>query len=477
MQLATHSLSALLCDGDWRVAQQRTRSQINQRRYRQRKKKALGQLEEHVEMLRIVVADLEAKLSQHRYALPPPVSSGAGAARLTTEYFELFEFGLRQTSDPISTTQMAFLYSVMAPTLTFMDDEEAGFAKLLRQWNLYCSVFSTFQWKFHDVDVVFDADGEVLVKAVVSMQLRLSRSSIALVFPNLRASNVPVPELVGKVLQVPSVFHFRISKSMHQVLSIVIDADVTAAALKLLHGDLTAIVPARKRAADHKYRAKKKQSQAQLQDKVIRLRVHVAQLEEQLQSQQLAIPAPIPTFAGMANVAREFFSVFENGFSAPSEPAYKDQLHFLYCTTAPNFSFMGEADGMAMLFQQWGFYTKVFASFKHECKRADTVALTDDEIVVEARTTLHLRLSRASVATIYPNLIATNEPLVQSLIGQELCVPMLAFFYLYKDTTAVHTFVVDADIATAAINLLGNAVDAAAALEKSRLEATAKLNL
>ncbi|EQC33316.1 hypothetical protein SDRG_09294 [Saprolegnia diclina VS20] len=235
-------------------------------------------------------------------------------------------------------------------------------------------------------------------------------------------------------------------------------------------------VPARQR-SQQKYRAKKKESQTQLQDKVIRLRVHVKQLEDQLESHTLALPPPMPTFAGLANVAREFFSVFEHGFSDPGQPAYKDQLHFLYCTTSPDFSFMGEADGMSMLFRQWGFYTKVFASFTHVCDGAETIALTDDEIIVQARTTLHLRLSRASIATIYPNLIAVNEPLVQSLIGKMLRVPMHALFYMYKDTTAVHTFTVDADIATAAVTLLGNVSDAAIALESSRYESSAKLNL
>ncbi|KDO26607.1 hypothetical protein SPRG_08011 [Saprolegnia parasitica CBS 223.65] len=218
----------------------------------------------------------------------------------------------------------------------------------------------------------------------------------------------------------------------------------------------------RSQASQRRYRARKKQKDTRLLAAVAELWSEIAQLE------QARLPRGVATFTGVSRIGRDFYKHFEFGLHVPT---HEQQRQFAYSMTSSSLVFMGEPNGLAMMFKQLALYASVFPMCHQVCESAETCAVTDDDIVVKCRVRLHLRLSRKSVATIYPSLLA-NEPLVQRLIGQTLVVPVVSYFYVDKASSTVHNIEVDADIVAAAINLLGSVEVAAVALSASKLLAS-----
>ncbi|EQC32909.1 hypothetical protein SDRG_09440 [Saprolegnia diclina VS20] len=243
-------------------------------------------------------------------------------------------------------------------------------------------------------------------------------------------------------------------------------------ALLILHQDMDIagllLDPAKERdrlrsqASQRRYRARKKAKDARLLDDVTTLWSEITQLEQRL------LPRSVASFTGVSRICHDFYHHFEFGLHMPT---HERQLRFAHSMTSPSLVFMGEADGITMMFKQLALYASVFPTCHQVCESAETCAVTEDDIVVKCRVRLHLRLSRTSVAMVYPSLLA-NELLVQKLIGQTLAVPVVTYFYVDKASSTVHNIVVDADIVAAAIALLGSVEVAATALSTSKLLAS-----
>ncbi|KDO31270.1 hypothetical protein SPRG_03885 [Saprolegnia parasitica CBS 223.65] len=227
----------------------------------------------------------------------------------------------------------------------------------------------------------------------------------------------------------------------------------------------------RHRDTQRRYREKKQRSQLELVTAVAHLTEDTRRLEA-LRARLL--PAQVRSYDAAMSTAREFIRVFEVGVQPP--PGRTNQFAFFHSVTAPDFAFMDDADGAAVFFRQWAVYEQTFASSRVVALHAGVIRLeTDDDVIVRAPTTMHLRLSRVSMTTIYPSL-SDDDATLDRLVGRDLVVPMLCVFYVNKATSRIQRFSIEADVAAAALQLLENNVQAAArALEHSRLQTTAKI--
>ncbi|KDO31269.1 hypothetical protein SPRG_03884 [Saprolegnia parasitica CBS 223.65] len=235
---------------------------------------------------------------------------------------------------------------------------------------------------------------------------------------------------------------------------------------------------ARSQRNQRRYRSRKKIALEALEGHVHALRRDVCTLTAQVQSHQAAVARPPISTTVATNIAVEYFRVFEHGLRSAWHPLYEAQAGFLRSVMAPDLQFMETSDGVVhKLFEQLDLYSTLFDSLHMQCDRLDVLVDADDEVIVRALAVLDLRLSRASIEAIYPNLVASNEPFVQSLVGRLLHVPILTHFYVNMETHMVHTLSTTADIASASSNLVGSVQESLVALEKTRLHANAEISL
>ncbi|EQC33314.1 hypothetical protein SDRG_09292 [Saprolegnia diclina VS20] len=227
-----------------------------------------------------------------------------------------------------------------------------------------------------------------------------------------------------------------------------------------------------------RYRSRKKVAFEELEGHVLALRRDVCSLAAQSQSYQAAVARPAVSMTVATNIAVEYFRMFEYGLRGAIHPSYKAQTGFLTSVMAPDLHFMEASDrGVHKLFEQLDLYSTLFVSLHMNCDRLDVLVEADDEVIVRALAVLDLRLSRASIEAIYPNLVASNEPLVQSLVGRLLHVPILTHFYVNMETHSVHTLSTTADITSAAASLVGSVRESLVALQQTRLLANAEISM
>ncbi|KDO31274.1 hypothetical protein SPRG_03889 [Saprolegnia parasitica CBS 223.65] len=218
---------------DEREVRYRQRSQTNQRRYRQRKKVAHARLEHDVLALRCAN---DALTNELRMAQGVCVVHER-ATRVAHDYYTLFEHGLQAAAIE---TQRAYLRSAMSPNLVVMGDTRVdGATKLLEQLHFYTTLFDAHHLRLEHVNVVVDTDDDVVVKTIGLLSLRLSRRSVATLYPNLvGADESTVQHLLGRVIQVQMVSHFYISKTTGLVEELISSANTVLAAVNLLE-DIT----------------------------------------------------------------------------------------------------------------------------------------------------------------------------------------------------------------------------------------------
>ncbi|EQC33312.1 hypothetical protein, variant [Saprolegnia diclina VS20] len=220
------------------VELKRLRNQVHQQRYRQKKKRLVGQLERQVVDLRATVDHLHLRwrrLQEEKRALSAPALTSDGSARLVHTYYTLFEHG--RGTGAAGLDQIAFLRSVMAPDLDFMDDKVDGLAKLVQQWDVYSWVFPALQLTALHVEAPIITDDQEIVHAHVTLQLQLSPTAIETIYPALPPKEAAL--VVGRDLLVPISMHFYINAATRQVCALTTHADIAVAAFKLL-GDLRA---------------------------------------------------------------------------------------------------------------------------------------------------------------------------------------------------------------------------------------------
>ncbi|OQR96250.1 hypothetical protein ACHHYP_16584 [Achlya hypogyna] len=216
----------LECSDD-REARYRQRSQTNQRRYRQRKKAAWIALEAEVAAL----YRANEKLQEELRTMALRVCSHATG--VTHEYYTLFKHGLNGGPCKV---QAGYLHSVMSPTLVFLGDTSVdGITKILEQLHLYTALFDAFQLHLDHMETVYDSDDEVVVKTLARLELRLSRLSIATIYPTLIGTNEElVQQLIGRTMELRIISHFTIGKGTGKVERLSTEASASLTAVELL---------------------------------------------------------------------------------------------------------------------------------------------------------------------------------------------------------------------------------------------------
>ncbi|OQS06838.1 hypothetical protein THRCLA_01138, partial [Thraustotheca clavata] len=484
---------------------QRKRSQKNQQRYRVRKQRAMHLLEQHINVLNHSVFELDIKAKSLQTA---------GASGVAYEYFRIFENGLNTTCQQTYNLQCHYLHNAMSPTLCFMDEKVDGRAKLITQLNYYSTLFLSLHMTCRQFDVVLADCDEIVVRALAVLHLRMSRSSIEVIYPNLIGSSEHIVQrLIGCELEVPILCHFHIDKITYQVHTMTTEADIIAAASNLLgnlkdsslalessnlkanvsqkwiikvvlyfvmftqvrlneseNDEREARYRMRSQVNQRRYRQRKKEAQKQLEQEV----VHLRQTNERLMENLRLVRTLDGSTQNARGIAKEYYRLFEHGLR---QAAYDVQANFLRSTMSHRLKMMdyAEVDGPTKILEQLHLYTSLFDSHHLELDQLETILESENEVVVKVTAALALRLSRLSVATVFPNLIGKNEPLVQKLIGKTLTLRIVSHLHYGKETERIESIFIWTNITTAAVNLIGNLNDSLLALDKPAIKQNGEL--
>ncbi|OQR89974.1 hypothetical protein THRCLA_22608, partial [Thraustotheca clavata] len=155
-------------------------------------------------------------------------------------------------------------------------------------------------------------------------------------------------------------------------------------------------------------------------------------------------------------VATEYFRLFRYGYQGSMTSGGALQFSFLKAAFDRKINFMGQM-GLKKLLDQWDLYHTLFHSFEMRCPSLQIIQ-EDQHTMVRAPAIMHLRISRATISTLYPHILQ-NERIVQKLIGQVLRVPVLIHFR-YDENGIIDTFNTEADVTSGFLKLLGCAEDA-----------------
>ncbi|OQR88356.1 hypothetical protein THRCLA_10380, partial [Thraustotheca clavata] len=155
-------------------------------------------------------------------------------------------------------------------------------------------------------------------------------------------------------------------------------------------------------------------------------------------------------------VATEYFRLFRYGYQGSTSTSGTLQFSFLKTVFDHNVNFMGQV-GIKKLLDQWGLYHTLFHSFEMRCPSLQIVQ-EDQHTMVRAPAIMHLRISRATITTLYPHILQ-HERIVQKLIGQVLRVPFLVHFR-YNESGVIDTFNTEVDVISGFVKLLGSTDDA-----------------
>ncbi|CAK4649708.1 hypothetical protein LEN26_011179 [Aphanomyces euteiches] len=216
-----------------KVADKKTlRQHINQKRYRERQRNKVLRLHEDVAGLEIDVARLQGHLDSLVMLVPPPLRTFGPEVNIALEYFRVFGRGMSlHESDRLRILQHDFVHSSMRHDLVFMGS--IGNEKVLAQGQLYASIFDSVHmdcqaWKI----VAFDP--EVMIDAQATLRLRLSRTSLQTLFPNVLCNEHLTQKLIGHVLELPVLCQFTYDRNF-LVKKFDTIANPVAALMSLLH--------------------------------------------------------------------------------------------------------------------------------------------------------------------------------------------------------------------------------------------------
>ncbi|EQC35494.1 hypothetical protein SDRG_07202 [Saprolegnia diclina VS20] len=219
-------VSVVQTPGRQRVGKGKPKAKLSQQRYRTQKREQLEHLEHYVQQLQRHIARCEGQLE----VLRTPVCSHDGVLRTAADYFSHFRLGYQVHRPDLKQQQDAFLRSVMHSDLLIMN--ERSLEKLFAQWQLYYHLFPAFEMEILALDVLV-CDETRLVRAPVTLHLRLSRYSLQCLCPHILQDEWLVQRLVGQVLSVPTMihFHFRSDGAIDQMETA---TDIAAALVSLL---------------------------------------------------------------------------------------------------------------------------------------------------------------------------------------------------------------------------------------------------
>ncbi|KAG9416543.1 hypothetical protein AC1031_000943 [Aphanomyces cochlioides] len=208
------------------------RQHINQKRYRERQRIKVNRLHDDVAGLEIDVARLQGHLDSLVMLVPPPLRTFSPEVNVVFEYFSVFGHGMSLSpNNSMLVRQQGFVHSSMRHDLVFMGS--VGVDKVFAQGELYATIFDSVQmdcqtWKI----VAFDP--EVVLDAHAKLRLRMSRTSLETLFPNVLCNEFLTQKLIGQVLELPVLCQFTFDRNF-LVKKLDTIANPVAAFMDLLH--------------------------------------------------------------------------------------------------------------------------------------------------------------------------------------------------------------------------------------------------
>ncbi|RLN15338.1 hypothetical protein BBJ28_00002986 [Nothophytophthora sp. Chile5] len=190
---------------DEKVLRRRLQYKFHQRRHRAKQKQRVMTLEQEVQAL---MADVET-LNRRRQKLlvdsnwfsSRGTASGV-PARVTREYFRLFEFGISPTN---LRQQEQFLRSVM--TADTKGPDYVGVDFIVAQWQRFDAFYAYTRHEPVSMDVSTASD---LTFVVVDsfFHIRANRDGIVTLYPSLRGESELMQKVVGNMISVPVQYRF-----------------------------------------------------------------------------------------------------------------------------------------------------------------------------------------------------------------------------------------------------------------------------
>ncbi|KAF0689852.1 Aste57867_18722 [Aphanomyces stellatus] len=204
-----------------------------------------------------------------------------------------------------------------------------------------------------------------------------------------------------------------------------------------------------------RYRTKQKAANLQLEQDVHVLRQDIRRLEAFLTN------TPPTTSFDSVQAIQEYFNLFVHGYNRAVPQIQRRQDACLRSLMAPDVECMGEV-GIDALVNQWDQYGQLFDSLQVEVHH---VGLLQNLNAVEASMDLHVVVTATTLRTLFPHLLR-HGTLHTKMLGQPMTLPVQCTFDFER--TQVTRVTVDANVAMALVDLMGNAQDAAVALDGAR---------
>ncbi len=164
-------------------------------------------------------------------------------------------------------------------------------------------------------------------------------------------------------------------------------------------------------------------------------------------------------------IIEEYYKVFANGFAMNCPVKQEYQRNFVHSIMTDETTFMN-TQGASNVLNQWRLMTGSHHSLRIVPLSCEYVK-EEDGVVVRALSRYIVRISRKTLATLYPHVL-NNERLVQHLIGLEVDALDTVHSYFDVDGRIIRHDVV-IDFVSPLIKLLGNVDDVASVLSGSHL--------
>ncbi|EQC42108.1 hypothetical protein SDRG_00949 [Saprolegnia diclina VS20] len=216
------------------------------------------------------------------------------------------------------------------------------------------------------------------------------------------------------------------------------------------------------RDSQRRYRAKAIAAARALEDHVRQLTLETLRLEGRHRALASSIHRPLDHFSSLL-VAREYFSVARFGL------ARNDAMtHDALCRLVHESVMFHGRMGHAAYFDQWRQYAATFEGFDMICDSMECLSV-DDGYVVHCVGRVSLRLTRTSLARVFPHTLR-DEYLVQRLIDCELQVPLVLRLTMCDQDHRIGALHATLGFTAAMVSLLRASDMAAAVMAYARLE-------
>ncbi|RHY26062.1 hypothetical protein DYB32_007900 [Aphanomyces invadans] len=141
---------------------------------------------------------MEGRLETIAFTLPKNLRTFAPESKAASEYFRVFANGYATSArDAAYVNQHDYVRGAMRDDMVFMDS--VGSDKVFEQGQLYATLFHSVRMECHFSHIV-STQPDVMLEAHAKLHLRISRTTILVLFPHLLDNEPLVQKLLGKVM-------------------------------------------------------------------------------------------------------------------------------------------------------------------------------------------------------------------------------------------------------------------------------------